>query len=251
MNIFYLIRRILEEEKPIKFLLSRILWKTGLCILFRIKYGLAHLYFFKSALSASLWYNNNDRSEDLKVLMKTLKEGDLFIDIGANIGSLACNAMKIVGDKGKVICFEPHPKVYKHLLKNIKLNSNGCEVIALNKAVSNKSKVGYLSDSKMDDQNTISDSGIQIEMVTSEDILSYGIIDRAINLLKIDVEGHEMDVLMGIESLLPQVENLYIEVDSLNSQQFVEFIRKYFKHLRILSICKDSGKVDYFLSNLN
>ncbi len=249
MKVFSIVQRILEEKRPIKFILSRILWKTGLCVMFKFKYGYARMHFFKSALSASLWYNNKDRLADLDILKKTLEEGGLYVDIGANIGSLVCNAMKIVGKDGKVICFEPHPKVYEYLLKNIKLNNNGCEVLPMNKAISNNSKIGYLSDAKNDDQNTISESGITIQMITSAEILADRIIDRKINLMKIDVEGHEIDVLLGIESLLPEVESLYIEVDAINIDQFEKLTQKYFKITSVLSKCKNSGKVDYFLSN--
>ncbi len=54
---------------------------------------------------------------------KTIKKGDTIVDLGANIGYFTLLAAKLTGREGKVYSFEPEPKNYNYLLKNIKLNT--------------------------------------------------------------------------------------------------------------------------------
>ena len=51
-----------------------------------------------------------------------IKEGDFVIDVGANFGYYTLLFSKIVGPRGKVIAFEPHPGLFKLLEYNIKHN---------------------------------------------------------------------------------------------------------------------------------
>src|SRR4030042_7144688 len=56
-------------------------------------------------------------------LFKTMvKEGDVVLDMGANIGYFTILAARLVGKKGKVYSFEPEPRNYSYLKKNIELN---------------------------------------------------------------------------------------------------------------------------------
>src|SRR5436190_5065280 len=55
-------------------------------------------------------------------ISRTLKSGDLFIDIGANVGFYALQASNAVGRSGKVYAFEPAPDTRASLLRNIELN---------------------------------------------------------------------------------------------------------------------------------
>ena len=52
-----------------------------------------------------------------------LKSGDVFCDIGANIGYYTVLAAPIVGDTGKVVAIEPSPATFELLKQNIKLNN--------------------------------------------------------------------------------------------------------------------------------
>lgn len=67
---------------------------------------------------------------------KIVKEGDVVIDLGANIGYFALLAAKLVGPTGKVFAFEPEPQNFSYLKKNVELN-NYTNVMIEQKAVSN------------------------------------------------------------------------------------------------------------------
>ena len=55
----------------------------------------------------------------------TLKIGDIFIDVGANIGYFTALAANLVGKNGKVYSFEPIPIVFESLKRLKKLNGGG------------------------------------------------------------------------------------------------------------------------------
>jgi len=55
-------------------------------------------------------------------LNERLKEGDAFIDIGANIGYFTLQAAKLVGPSGKVIAIEVSPTIFKKLIANLQRN---------------------------------------------------------------------------------------------------------------------------------
>jgi len=51
-----------------------------------------------------------------------LRKGDIFIDVGANIGLMSIFASKVLGNKGLVYSFEPEPGTFSILKKNIEIN---------------------------------------------------------------------------------------------------------------------------------
>jgi len=51
-----------------------------------------------------------------------LKDEDIVFDVGANIGYFTLEFARLVGKRGKVISFEPHPEIYKVLQRNVKRN---------------------------------------------------------------------------------------------------------------------------------
>ncbi len=58
----------------------------------------------------------------LDLFVRSLKPGDAVYDIGSNVGVYAVLLAQVVGEKGVVVAFEPHPATYEHLLGNIRLN---------------------------------------------------------------------------------------------------------------------------------
>jgi len=210
LNMIFLqkITRIFQtREKPFKFILAKLLWETNLCCLFTINRKGYKLRFYPTSLSASLWVSKEDRIADELFLSDYLKKESIFVDIGANIGTHSLKAAFVVGPSGKVISFEPHPKTFYYLNKNICLNAF-CNIETYNCALGDTS--GHLSFSNdiADDQNCIvSSDGINVEVKKLDDAVISGKID----LIKIDVEGYELFVLRGGIKLLKHTDCIMFE----------------------------------------
>jgi FkbM family methyltransferase len=58
----------------------------------------------------------------VEALEKRLRRGGVYYDIGSNVGQFLIPVAKIVGERGEVMGFEPHPGNYQRLIRNIALN---------------------------------------------------------------------------------------------------------------------------------
>ena len=140
-----------------------------------------------------------------------IKTGDTILDIGGYFGGFTIYAARTVGPNGKVICFEPDPRNIAILEKRInkfKLNN----VILVKKALSNKigeiklasnfafSSIVGLSKSKK--FFTVETSTLDSEMR----FLNIGKID----LLKMNIEGAEIEAIGGATEALKKVKHIVI-----------------------------------------
>lgn len=217
-KITHYLARLREEEKPVRFLISRLLRKSKFSTLLLINRNGYKLRFHPTALSTTLWLNPGERMEDEDFLTSYLKPGDKFIDIGANIGTLTLTGARAVGPTGHVYAFEAHPVTARYLKSNIALNSFG-NITLFNIALSDKpGEVGFLNLSS-DDQNCVAESGtgIRVEALPLDDVQLPA---QEIALLKIDVEGYEKFVLTGAAKTLPSVQAIYFEASEATYRGF-------------------------------
>ena len=151
--------------------------------------------FLSSSMDLS-YFNANENESHSKVLdiIENLAEGDVFIDIGANIGFFSLLASKKIGESGRVYCFEPSPREFNRLLKNIQLNKRS-NLLPYNIALSDymgesqfsvsESHTGLNSLSTIDGANNI------LVPVCPEDLLMSQLKMNTRKVIKIDVEGAE------------------------------------------------------------
>ena len=88
--------------------------------------------------ATSAWYCGLYEFEEMNFLSDYLKPGNLFVDIGANIGVYSILA---ASKKAKVIAVEPVPSTFEMLKKNIILNDFQDLIEPLNIAISNKKEI--------------------------------------------------------------------------------------------------------------
>lgn len=138
---------------------------------------------------------------------RTLKQGDVFVDVGANIGYFTILAAKVIGPEGRCVSIEALPSTAKQLEENVQLNR--CDnVRVVRKAVMNhrgEIKIFAGRDQNIGASTTLPGRGYTSfdiveaaplhELLTSDEMHSAG-------LIKIDVEGAEFHV---IESLLSNI----------------------------------------------
>jgi len=129
-----------------------------------------------------------------------LGSGGVLVDIGANIGLHSLHLSKI--ENVKVYSVEPSAHNFQLLLKNIALNK-AVNVYPINIGLSKNDAFAYLDKSQSDNTGSVQvvdqDSGNNsylIRLTTLFELVSYLKLDR-IDLVKIDVEGFEMNVFEG------------------------------------------------------
>jgi FkbM family methyltransferase len=145
-----------------------------------------------------------------EIFEKTIRKGDVVLDIGANIGYYTLIAARKIGAEGRVYAFEPEPANFELLKKNVKLN-NYRNVVLENKAVSNKNGTSklYIHPTSTGGHSLTqkSDVQIQVETVTVD---SYFEKMERIDLVKMDIEGAETLVIQGMSDVLRKNKQLKI-----------------------------------------
>jgi len=136
-----------------------------------------------------------------------LRPGDVFVDVGANIGIFSLLASKAVGEKGEVVAVEASPTVFDFLASNVA--RNGCKNIRLmNCAASDRTGVVRMfraPDSNLGATSTFNGADFQEDGEVAarplSDVLTTEETQKA-RLIKIDVEGAEAEVVKGLLPLL-------------------------------------------------
>jgi len=204
LKILDYLNTIQKQEKPLKFFVSKILIRLKLSHLFNFKYKHHILKFYPTFLSRVLWINpqrshSGDEAENF--IWNYLKKDDVFIDIGANIGTTTLEASKKIGSNGKIFSFEPNPRIFKFLQGNILLNK--CKNVELfNFALGSESTNIYFSDIYTDESNSVqqNNNGIKVKMKTLDEVIPKEI---KIDLIKIDTgSGYEKFVFLGATKIL-------------------------------------------------
>ena len=143
-----------------------------------------------------------------EALRRLLGEGDVFYDVGANIGFFALIAARLVGPAGRVYAFEPVAESAEAIRANAELN--GFEnVTALEKAVGAATGherllvVEDLSWSRLErgQQHSRAVATVEVEVVALDELVERGEL-RPPTLVKIDVEGAELSVIEGMRRTL-------------------------------------------------
>jgi len=155
---------------------------------------------------------------ETEILRKEIKNGDVVLDLGANIGFYTLIAAKLVGKRGRVFAFEPEPANFARLEMNVRLN--GYEnVVLVQKAVSNRTSrcTLYLSDQDRDTHRIydIRDGRrfIEVESIRLDDYFH----NQRVDFIKMDIEGAEWAALQGMSLLLEKNKRVKILTEFLPS----------------------------------
>jgi len=130
-----------------------------------------------------------------------LNKSDIVIDCGAHIGMFSLYASQKIGNKGKVIAFEPDEENYEKLLKNIKLN-NIKNIIVLKQGVWNK-KTKLSFDSSLGASSSVSKEKLGEKIsVDSIDNFVKKLKLKKVDFIKMDIEGAEIEAIKGAKQTL-------------------------------------------------
>ena len=165
---------------------------------------------------------------EAKIFEQICKAGDVVIEVGANIGAHTLYLSKLVGN-GYVFAFEPQRLVFQNLCANLAINSIS-NVFAYQEAVGEEN--GNIVIPECDFRKNNNFGGINIQNSKSGIIVNKQKLDNFLNninslkLLKIDVEGMEIDVIKGAKELIKKFRPIiYIENDRQeHSKNLIELI---------------------------
>ena len=172
-----------------------------------------------AVLSKTVAFTGSWQPDETKFFKNIVSSGMTIIDVGANIGYFTMLFSKLTGPTGRVIAFEPNPRSYSILEKNIR-SSSSQNVILVKKAVSDYSGTTklFLSQCNPTDNRIFNSSiyetdddreTIDVQVMTLDEYVQ----DMKVDILKIDVQGAEMMVINGALQTIMNNRDLQIIVE--------------------------------------
>lgn len=180
-----------------------------------------------------------------EALWRLVEPGATVLDIGANIGYFSTLLSQKVGAHGKVYAFEPNPQILELLKKNIRPRSN---IKLLPWALADEDGVQTLFGPKSYSQNKglASFNTKSGDAIATVDVKRLDDLKLAPTVIKMDVEGHELKVLLGGRATLKNVQHVVFEDHDIfknGVKSFLEengftvfYLLKTFTHLEIQTL---------------
>jgi FkbM family methyltransferase len=141
---------------------------------------------------------------------RTVRRGEIVVDVGANQGIFTLLFSRLVGPQGRVIALEPEPALFAALDRNCRDN-RADHVTRLQIAAGERPARGVLHCSRFnrgDNRLSASLSGpsVPVEIVALDDLLPT----EGVSLVKIDVQGYELQVVRGMQRILDRVRDIKV-----------------------------------------
>lgn len=192
---------------PLKKFGAVLLSRTSLTAWARLHTGQSLKVDLSSSVGRSIWLRGIYEPEVEAYISRVLKPGDAFIDVGAHVGYFSVIAASIVGNNGEVHCFEPNRKVFELLKASIAFNELR-NVHAHPVALWSKSGALVLitpRDSGFSyvrtNESRYNAPGDIVQAITLDQYASQS-VKCQVKLIKLDVEGAEYHVLLGMQRIL-------------------------------------------------
>lgn len=205
------------------------------------EYGDIYLDFQNDGISQQLFYYGTRESDKVDLIKHLLQPGDGVIDCGSNIGAYPVLESSLVKKDGYVVCIEPDPRNVQLLKKNYTLidskkdliekgigNANYIAQINLNKKT-NISRLFSIKNPYKESGGFVKKNIIDVEIISFEDLAKSINFDlKKLKLLRMDIEGGEIDVLESVSKCLEQVPNIQILFETHPDFYTIEKLEKIF-----------------------
>jgi FkbM family methyltransferase len=169
------------------------------------------------------------------VFESLIAPGDTVVDIGAHWGYFTLLAARQCGEGGKVVAFEPDPRNYSILLRNVQANRLN-NVSALQAAVTDRTGEGTLHLASNSSMHSLYELGsdlrageVGVSCVTLDDLAEKVPIQPS--LIKMDIEGGEPRAYAGMRSLLARFRRINMIVEFLPHYLGTEAARAFLNTL--------------------
>jgi FkbM family methyltransferase len=220
-SIQLVINHPLNKNRKVKALLS--FFKRGLMVRFH-KYPVVYPFVENTNLVVEKGMSSAELQifcglydyDEMLLMMHFLREGDNFIDVGANVGVYSVLASGV--SKANSYCFEPIPATFNCLKRNINYNNLSHKVTLFNNGVGNKQDTIYFTNN-LGAVNHVVNKEEANSLAVKVNALDNFLDGVAPHFLKVDVEGFEAHVINGAEKTLsnPNLSVLLIETNGLTN----------------------------------
>jgi FkbM family methyltransferase len=221
VTLRFLLRHPLTMHRPLQALSRYVRWQIGS----RVVPGAVVVPFVNDArlvVQAGMTgatgnvYAGLHEFEDMSFVLHALRASDLFVDVGANIGSYTVLAAKAVG--AHVLAFEPIASTCDALRDNLALNGIAPRVEVWQSCVGSSAGMVRMTSGQdttnhvLGDGDPRGDANVQVPVVT----LDAALAGRRPFMLKIDVEGFELEVVRGASECLaaPTLQCVIMELNA-------------------------------------
>jgi len=209
----YTTNRNLSEEKFDKIyikILNKFKKNYSMCL-----FGNTFHYEFNNDIGFTLYMHGEFEKNEISFCEKFITKNSIVLDIGANIGLHTVFFSKWAYD-GMVFSFEPSHSTFNSLIKNV---SNDQNVYPLNLGLSNHNSILKFYESSDNAYSSLKDTKRK-SVVKITNIISYRLDDlflklnlEKIDFVKIDVEGFENEVILGMEQMIKKYQPIiYCEI---------------------------------------
>ena len=242
MKIIFIKRLIPSLKRRLRVLFGRRLFLT------KIQDSFFYLD-IQDKLHRSFYYSKKYEEGNFRYIKNHpfFKKDFIFIDVGANIGIYSIFISKFFKNCTETYSFEPIPKTYNLLKKNISKN-NLHKINLFNIALSDEVKVVTMSS---EFRNSINQSAVYSIKDFGDIKINSNKLDNMLELnhkniyIKCDTEGHDLNVLKGMKKHL--IENIcFIQVENNNNSKLLGSYLEQF-NFKLINI----NDRDYFFTNFN
>ena len=207
-------------------------------------------FFWKVKEKIHWFIRNNSRNafKDQRILLKNLESG-IILDVGAHIGDTTELYRKYFS-QSKIFCFEPFSESCDYLKKRFTNDSN---INIVERALGSKDETKSLYVSNFSNLNSLQrpnerawgftdKKSVDVETTTLDQFCHENDI-KQIDILKLDVQGSELDVLMGSKTILEKgnISLIYVEW---------QVVPLYENHHKYYKIAEFLAGFEYELFNL-
>lgn len=153
---------------------------------------------------------------EMSFVLHLLREGDVFVDVGANVGAYTVLAGAVAG--ARCVAVEPMPEAFAHLQRNINLNGIRQKVTAHNVgAGAVKSLVKFTSGLDTTNHALAPGEGERLCREAPVERLDSLLAGLSPLLIKVDVEGYESEVVAGAEATFSRESLLAVVMETNGS----------------------------------
>ncbi len=176
-----------------------------------------------------------------RAVAERFREGQTFVDVGANVGCISFLAARIAGAAGSVIAVEPYPENLQRLYAGISLNGlSNVRVVPL--AASDRrttfSLTGGSSNAYLVDSQDYASNAVYAQSVVLDEVLAG---EPAIHMIKMDIEGHEPFALRGLARTIAAHDPILLtefnpRCLSRTGHEPIDYLRQLLAHYRRLEV---------------